>query len=215
MARLWRPVLTKKDSPVTFFATPVSFARWLCRNHRRADELWVGYYKKGSGKPSITWPESVRDALRFGWIDGIRKTIDEESYRIRSTPRRRTSTWSNVNIRIVEELMAAGLMEPAGLAAFEARSERRSGVYAYEQTSSSAEAEIERELKKHRVAYAFYRAQPLWYRRTSARWVLSAKREETRERRLATLIRDSANGRTIGPLTRPKAAGAATRTTKK
>lgn len=201
--------------PVSFFETPGAFARWLRRNHRKQPELWVGYYKKGTGRPSITWPESVREALRFGWIDGLRKSIDDQSYRIRFTPRRPTSSWSRVNVAFAEELIARGRMEPAGLAAFEARSDRRAGAYTYEQEDGAAEAHVERELKRNRAAWAFFQAQPPWYRRTSARWVMSAKRDETRQRRLATLIGDSARGRTIGPLTRDGTAAGAARRKKK
>jgi uncharacterized protein YdeI (YjbR/CyaY-like superfamily) len=189
---------------VEFFATAAAFARWLRRNHARASELWVGYYKKETGRPSLTWPESVREALRFGWIDGLRKSIDAESYRIRFTPRRRTSSWSAVNIRMAGELIAEGRMEGAGLAAFEARREDRSRVYTYEQGDTSAEDRVEVELKRHRAAWAFFRSQPPWYRRTSARWVMSAKRDDTRRRRLASLIADSSAARTIRPLTRKK-----------
>jgi uncharacterized protein YdeI (YjbR/CyaY-like superfamily) len=192
------------SAPATFFETPAAFARWLRRNHRQRGELWVGYYKKGTGRPSITWPESVREALRFGWIDGLRRSIDDESYRIRFTPRRPTSTWSRVNVGFAEELIAEGRMEPAGLAAFEARSAGRSGLYTYEQEGGAAEERVARGLKRNRAGWAFFQAQPPWYRRTSARWVMSAKREETRQRRLATLIADSARGRTIGPLTRDR-----------
>ena len=193
----------KHETPATFFETPATFARWLRRNHRTATELWVGYYKKATGRPSLTWPESVREALRFGWIDGLRRSIDGESYKIRFTPRRPTSTWSQVNIRFVEELIAEGKMEPAGLATFEARTARRSGVYTYEQEEGASEAHVERELKRNRAAWTFFQAQPPWYRRTCARWVMSAKKEETRQRRLATLIADSARERTVAPLTRP------------
>ena len=205
----------KQSPPVTFFETPAAFARWLRRNHRKQGELWVGYYKKGTGRPSITWPESVREALRFGWIDGLRKSVDDESYRIRFTPRRVTSTWSRVNVRFAEDLIAEGRMEPAGLAAFEARSDRSSGVHTYEQEDGAAEASVERELKRNRAAWAFFQDQPPWYRRTCARWVMSAKREETRQRRLASLIADSARGRTIGPLTRDGRPGALARHRKK
>jgi len=193
---------SKERSSPTFFATPAAFARWLRRNHAREKVLWVGYHKKGSGKPSLTWPESVREALRFGWIDGVRRSVDAEAYKIRFTPRKPTSSWSNVNIRIAKELIAAGLMEPPGLAAFAARREERSGVYTYEQGESEAEAEVERAVRRNRAAWAFFRSRPPWYRRTSARWVMSAKREETRKRRLAILIEDSAAGRAIGPLRR-------------
>jgi len=192
---------TPAASP-TFFPTPAAFARWLRRHHAREKVLWVGYHKKGTGKPSLTWPESVREALRFGWIDGVRRSVDADRYMVRFTPRKPTSTWSNVNIRIAKELIAEGLMEPPGLAAFEARSETRSGVYTYEKGESSAEEAVERAIRKSREAWSFFRAQPPWYRRTSARWVMSAKKEETRQRRLATLIEDSARGRAIGPLRR-------------
>jgi uncharacterized protein YdeI (YjbR/CyaY-like superfamily) len=205
----------KQSPPVTFFETPAAFARWLRANHRKQSNLWVGYYKVGTGRPSITWPESVREALRFGWIDGLRKSIDDASYRIRFTPRKPTSTWSRVNVRFAEELIAQGRMEAAGLAAFEARSDRRSGIYTYEQEAGAAQARVERELKRNRAAWAFFQGQPPWYRRTSARWVMSAKREETRQRRLATLIADSACGRTIGPLTRDERAGGLARHKKK
>jgi uncharacterized protein YdeI (YjbR/CyaY-like superfamily) len=201
--------------PVTFFETPAAFGRWLRRNHRKQSELWVGYYKKATGRPSLTWPESVREALRFGWIDGLQKSIDDESYRIRFTPRKPTSTWSRANVGFAEQLIAEGRMEPAGLAAFEARSERRSGVSTDEREGGAAEAHVERELKRNRAARVFFQAQPPWYRRTSARWVMSAKREETRQRRLATLIADSARGRTIGPLTRDRKAGVPGRHRKK
>jgi uncharacterized protein YdeI (YjbR/CyaY-like superfamily) len=199
------PRLPEARPRIEFFETPASFGRWLRRHHRTARELWVGYYKKETGRPSLTWPESVREALRFGWIDGLRKSVDAESYRIRFTPRKPTSNWSAINIRMARELIAEGRMEAAGLAAFEARREERSRVYSYEQSGSSAEAQIEAEIEGNRRAWAFFRAQPPWYRRTSARWVLSAKREETRRRRLATLIADSARARTIAPLTRKQA----------
>lgn len=165
----------------------------------------------------MTWPESVREALRFGWIDGIRKSIDAERYRIRFTPRRRGSNWSRINIRFAEELIALGRMEPAGLAAFEARTVARSGVYTYEQAGEDAEEQVARQIRRNRAAWADFQARPPGYRRTSARWVMGAKREETRQRRLAALIADCARGRTIAPLTRAKAksAAAATRSRKK
>lgn len=187
-----------------FFASPRELRKWFSRHHASAGELWVGYYKKGSGKPSVTWPESVEEALGYGWIDGIRKSIDEESYRIRFTPRRRTSNWSRINIKLVEKLIAEGRMTPAGLKAFAVRSEKRSAVYTYEQKNPALEARFERELKKNEDAWSFFQAQPPWYRRTVARWVMSAKKEETQLRRLKTLIEDSARGRAIKPLARAK-----------
>jgi uncharacterized protein YdeI (YjbR/CyaY-like superfamily) len=188
------------DTVATFFAKPEAFANWLRKNHNKATELWVGYYKRGTGRPSLTWPESVREALRFGWIDGIRRSVDEESYRIRFTPRRPTSSWSQINIRFVEELIAEGRMEPAGLAAFRARKTPPSGGYTNEPKGGDAEAHVEREVKKNRAAWAFFQSQAPWYRRTCARWVMSAKKEQTRQRRLKTLIADSASQQQVPPL---------------
>jgi len=188
----------------TFFATPLELRKWLKAHHATAQELLVGFYKRDSGKPSITWPESVDEALCVGWIDGIRKRVDESSFTIRFTPRKPGSIWSAVNIKRVEKLSEAGLMQPAGLAAFAKRKEARSAVYAYEQRGKGLSAEYEQKLKANRKAWAFYQAQPPWYQRTSAWWVISAKREETRLKRLEQLIDDSARGRTIRSLTRAK-----------
>jgi len=186
----------------TFFATPLELRKWLKAQHAKSQELLVGFYKKDSGKPSITWPESVDEALCVGWIDGIRKSVDESSYTIRFTPRKAGSIWSAVNIKRVEALSEAGLMQPAGLAAFEKRKETKSAVYAYEQRGKGLSVEYEQKLKANRKAWAYYQAQPPWYQRTSAWWVISAKREETRLKRFEQLIDDSAHGRTIPPLTR-------------
>ena len=189
---------------VVFFETPAMFRAWLEQHHATTQELWVGYYKKGSGKPSITWPESVDEALCFGWIDGVRKTIDDTSYTIRFTPRKARSTWSAVNMKRVEELTRLGRMHPAGLKAFEERSEAKTGVYAYEQRQAAELGEeFERQFRANEQAWAFFQAQPAGYRRTATWWVISAKKDETRRKRLATLIEDSENGRTIGLLTRP------------
>jgi uncharacterized protein YdeI (YjbR/CyaY-like superfamily) len=186
----------------TFFATRAEFRAWLERHHEDADELWVGFYKKASGKPSITWPEAVDQALCFGWIDGVRRSLGDESYANRFTPRRKGSNWSAKNIRRAEQLIELGLMRPAGLAAFEARS---AAAYSYEERSSAELGpEFERELRGNPKAWEFFQSQPPWYRRTAAYWVVSARKEETRRRRLATLIADSEHGRTIAPLTRPK-----------
>jgi uncharacterized protein YdeI (YjbR/CyaY-like superfamily) len=188
----------------TFFPTPADLRDWLERNHEKEKELLVGFYKKGSGKPSITWPELVDEALCFGWIDGIRRGIDDESYTIRLTPRKPTSNWSSVNIRRVGELTSEGRMTPAGLAAFEKRSEHRSGVYAYEQRKQAKlEPDQEREFRANAEAWSFFQAQPAGYRQTATYWVVNAKREETRRKRLATLIDDSASGRRLRHLTRP------------
>ena len=186
-----------------FFATAEEFRAWLEEHHADETELWVGYCKKGSGRPSMTWPESVDEALCFGWIDGVRKSIDAESYANRFTPRRARSTWSAVNIRRVRELEALGRMRPAGLKAFAERAEERSGIYAYEQRAGAElGAEFEGLFRANEPAWAWFQAQPAGYRKTATWWVVSAKKEETRRKRLATLIEDSAHGRTIRPLTR-------------
>ena len=196
----------------TFFATPDDFRAWLQEHHETEGELLVGFYKKGSGRPSITWPESVDQALCFGWIDGVRRRIDDESYSIRFTPRKARSTWSAVNVKRVGELTAEGRMHPAGIAAFERRSDDKTAIYAYEQRKGATlEAEQERRFKDDKKAWAWFQAQPPSYRRAATYWVISAKRAETRQRRLERLIADSAAGRTIPSLTprRGSAAGPA------
>jgi uncharacterized protein YdeI (YjbR/CyaY-like superfamily) len=188
----------------TFFETPGDFRAWLEQNHETESELLVGFYKKGTGRPSITWPESVAQALCFGWIDGVRRGIDDESYTIRFTPRKPSSNWSSVNIAKVAELAEQGLMAPAGHAAFERRSEAKSGIYSYERRKEARlEPDQEREFRANEEAWSFFESQPAGYRRTATHWVVSAKREETRRKRLATLIDDSANGRRLKHLTRP------------
>jgi uncharacterized protein YdeI (YjbR/CyaY-like superfamily) len=196
----------------TFFATPDEFRAWLQEHHATASELLVGFHKKGSGRPSITWPQSVDQALCFGWIDGVRRRIDDTSYSIRFTPRKARSTWSAVNVRRVAELTAAGLMHPAGVAAFERRSDDKTAIYSYEQRKAAKlEPEQERRFKADAKAWAWFQAQAPSYRRTAIHWVISAKREETRQRRLERLISDSAAARPIPPLTprRGSAAGPA------
>lgn len=189
----------------TFFRTPLELRDWLERYHDTTPELFVGFYKKGSGKPSITWPESVDEALCFGWIDGIRRTIDDESYVIRFTPRRTRSIWSAVNIKRMNELLRLGRVQPAGRRAFEARDLKRSAVYSYEQRQKDQRLApaYAAKLKANRKAWTFFRSQAPWYQRTVSRWVMSAKKEETKLRRLATLIDDSAQQRRIGPVGRP------------
>ena len=186
----------------TFFTTFAAWRAWLALHHAEEKELLVGFYKKDSGNPSITWPESVDGALCFGWIDGVRRRIDEESYSIRFTPRKARSYWSNVNIKRVGELTERGLMHPAGMRAFEARTGERSGVYAFEQAIVQLSETQEMRFRKNKAAWEFFEKQPPWYRRTATWWVISAKREETRERRLTTLIEDSGNGKTIRTLKR-------------
>lgn len=185
-----------------FFLTPAAWRDWLQQHHDQQKELLVGFYKKDSGKQSITWPESVDIALCFGWIDGVRRKVDDVSYSIRFTPRKPRSIWSAVNMKRVEELTKQGLMHPAGIKAFEARQEERSGIYAFEQESVKFETTQERQFRANGVAWKFFHSQPPWYQRTATWWVVSAKREETKQKRLATLIQDSAEGRTIRQLTR-------------
>jgi uncharacterized protein YdeI (YjbR/CyaY-like superfamily) len=175
-----------------FFRTPAAFRAWLEANHDRSRELLVGFYKKGSDKPSITWPESVDEALCFGWIDGVRRSIDGASYSIRFTPRKPRSIWSNVNVAKVEALIRQGRMMPSGLAAYGLRDPERSGIYAFERESASFDAESERQFKETARAWTYFQSQPPSYRRVATYWVTSAKRPETRARRLASLIEHSA-----------------------
>jgi uncharacterized protein YdeI (YjbR/CyaY-like superfamily) len=181
----------------SFFASPQDFRAWLEKHHASAQELLVGFHKKASGMPSITWPESVDHALCFGWIDGVRRSIDDASYTIRFTPRKSGSMWSAKNIGRVAELTEMGLMRPAGIAAFERRTEARSGVYSFEQETIELGRAYERRFRADRAAWAFFQAQPPSYRKAVTWWVVSAKREETRLRRLEKLIDGSANERRI------------------
>jgi len=188
-----------------FFPTPSDFRAWLEAHHDKLSELLVGLYKKSSGKPSITWPESVQVALCFGWIDGVRKSIDETSYTIRFTPRKPTSTWSSININLVRKLTKQGLMHPAGLKAFAARSEEKSSICSYEQRKSARfSREQEKQLRANKPAWEFFRSQAPWYQRARMYWVIAAKREETKLKRLSELISHSQNRRTIARLTPAK-----------
>jgi uncharacterized protein YdeI (YjbR/CyaY-like superfamily) len=198
-----------------YFSTPEKWRAWLEKNHARMKELWVGFHKKASGKPSITWPESVDEALCYGWIDGLRKSVNETSYRIRFTPRRARSTWSAVNIQRARELKRQRRMRPTGLQAFEGRDEDRSVLYSSEQRKhAKLDAAGERQFRANARAWKFFEAQAPGYRRIATYWVISAKKEETRKKRLEMLIECSAKGRRIGPLardskkTRSAAAGA-------
>lgn len=187
-------------SKPTFFATPADFRRWLEKHHESERELLVGFYKKGSGKPSITWPESVDEALCFGWIDGIRRRIDDESYSIRFTPRRADSIWSAVNFKRMGELIAAGRVQPAGLAAFAKRSADKTGIYSYEHQRSGEiplDPGYEKQLRKDKAAWQYLQDETPWYRRIVTRWIMEAKKEETREKRLRELTEASAAGRRI------------------
>lgn len=186
---------------VTYFDSPAAFRAWLQQHHDHRDVLWVGFWKKSTGRPSLSWEESVDEALCFGWIDGIRKRIDDDAYTIRFTPRRDGSVWSLRNMKRYEALDAEGRVAPPGAAAYERRTEERSGVYSFEQ---DAPPELSEEylarLEANAEAWADWQGRPPGYRRLVSHWVMSAKREATRERRLATLIEDSAAGRKIAPM---------------
>ncbi len=182
----------------TFFQTPDDFRTWLEAHHDKLREQLVGFHKKDSAKPSITWPESVQVALCFGWIDGVRKSLDETSYSIRFTPRKPTSTWSAINIKFVQELTKQGLMHPAGLKAFAARSEKKSAIYSYEQRKNAQfTREQAKQFRANKRAWEFFRSQAPWYQRVTTYWVISAKREETRRTRLSELISHSQRQRRI------------------
>ncbi|HEX6400678.1 MAG TPA: YdeI/OmpD-associated family protein [Actinomycetota bacterium] len=189
---------------VTTFETPEAFRRWLEQHHDTETELWVGFHRKATGRPSMTWAESVDEALCFGWIDGKTKRIDEGSFTIRFTPRRKGSVWSQRNVGRVEQLTREARMHPAGVRAFEARREDRSGIYSYEQRHRAAlPRPYERRFRAERKAWAWFEGKAPSYRQAAIRWVMTAKKEETRERRLRQLIEASAAGETIPSLTSP------------
>jgi uncharacterized protein YdeI (YjbR/CyaY-like superfamily) len=179
-----------------FFATPAQFRAWLAKNHRTAEELLVGFHKKDSGKASITWPESVDEALCHGWIDGVRRRLDETSYTIRFTPRRPRSIWSSINIARMKVLLEQRRVTPAGCAAFERRSDDKSSIYAYEQRKAATLTPAQEKLfRASREAWAFFTTQAPSYQRLMIFHVVSAKKEETKRKRLAALIEVSAEGR--------------------
>jgi uncharacterized protein YdeI (YjbR/CyaY-like superfamily) len=192
----------------TYFGTPAAFRAWLEANHATAPELLVGFYKVGSGKPSITWPQSVDQALCFGWIDGVRRSLGAESYTIRFTPRRARSIWSAVNTRRFAELEKEGLVAEAGRAAYQKRDDKRSGIYSFEQRKKMKFSPAQRKaLQADTRAWAHFQARPPWYQRAAIHWVTTAKRPETREKRLRELIEKCAENRPIGLLApRPGAA---------
>jgi uncharacterized protein YdeI (YjbR/CyaY-like superfamily) len=180
-----------------FFSSGEAFRTWLEAQHASATELLVGFHKKGSKRGGITYSEALDEALAFGWIDGVRRNIDADRWSIRFTPRKPRSIWSNVNIRHAQRLIADGRMTPAGLRAFEAREERRSGVYLYERTPTALEPALAKRFAANRKAKAFFDAQPPGYRRIITGWVMQAKKDETRVRRLARLIEKSARGERV------------------
>jgi len=179
----------------TFFSNQIDFRKWLAKNHKKETELIVGFYKVDSGKPSMTWSQAVDQALCFGWIDGVRKSIDKESYQIRFTPRRSSSIWSAVNIKKIEMLKEKGLMQPQGLASFENRSEERSKIYSHENKERSFSSDFESLFKKNITAWNYFQSLAPSYRKTSINWVMSAKQQTTRIKRLNELIADSEAGK--------------------
>jgi uncharacterized protein YdeI (YjbR/CyaY-like superfamily) len=177
-----------------FFPSQTDFRTWLEKNHDKKSELLVGFYKIGSGRSSMTWSESVDQALCFGWIDGVRKSLGSEAYTIRFSPRRPTSIWSAINIKKIEKLAMSGLMWPAGLEAFEKRDEKKSAIYAYENRSEKLTLDFEKQFRKKKKAWEYFQTQPPWYRRQAAYYVISAKQEKTRIGRLEKLILASEAG---------------------
>jgi uncharacterized protein YdeI (YjbR/CyaY-like superfamily) len=186
------------------FSGSAEFRAWLEKNHAKVPELLLGIYNQRAEKSSVTYREALDEALCFGWIDGVRRSVDETTYTVRFTPRKPCSYWSAVNIKRFGELRKMGRLTPAGLAAFENRSQE-SGKYSFENRPSSLEPALEKQFRANQEAWKFFSAQAPWYRRTSIFWVMSAKKDETRWKRLATLIKDSAAGRRIGLLARKEA----------
>jgi uncharacterized protein YdeI (YjbR/CyaY-like superfamily) len=183
--------------PASFFTSAAAWRDWLQEHHGAESELWVGFSKRHTAQPSMTWAESVDEALCFGWIDGVRQRIDDDRYRIRFTPRRPGGIWSVVNQRRIAELIEAGLVAPAGLAAWERRRADRQGVYAYENAALELSPRYEAMLRADPAAAAFFESRAAGYRTIAIRWVMTAKREDTRDRRMAQLVQDSAAGRLI------------------
>jgi uncharacterized protein YdeI (YjbR/CyaY-like superfamily) len=192
-------IVEKLNNPI-FFATASSFRKWLEKNHDKASELLVGFYKVKSGKPSMSWSESVDEAICFGWIDGVRKSIDDESYSIRFTPRKPGSIWSAINIQKVESLSGQGLMQDSGMAAFEKRKEHKSRIYSYEKPPESLSKDFLKEFQSNKKAWKFFQKMAPSYQRTAIHWVMNAKQESTRMKRLAELINDSEAERKIKSL---------------
>jgi uncharacterized protein YdeI (YjbR/CyaY-like superfamily) len=189
-----------KPHDVIYFESAVELRDWFDANHGTAEELWIGHHRKATGKPSLTWSQTVDEALCVGWIDSVRVSVDETRFVQRFTPRRKGSTWSAVNVAKVEALTAEGRMRPAGLAAFEARTAGNTAVYSYERAAAIFSAEELARLRANAAAWADWEARPPSYRRAVTHWVTSAKGEATRERRLTTLVEDSAAGRKVRPM---------------
>jgi len=185
------------DVQLTFFATHLDFRKWLEENYDKSIELYVGFYKVGSGKLSMTWSQSVDQAICFGWIDGLRKSVDKDSYFIRFTPRRPKSIWSAVNIKKVEELTKQGLMKPSGLAIYNLREESKTKIYAYEKENVRFSEDFERKFKANNKAWDFFQSLSPSYHKPAINWVMSAKQETSSLKRLNELITDSEAGRKI------------------
>ena len=193
--------MTESQRDAIFFASAEEFRQWLMKHHETARELWVGFYKKHTKRPTLTWPESVDEALCFGWIDGVRKSVGAEGYVIRFSPRKPRSIWSNVNIKKAEALVECGRMQPAGHRAFAARDPKKSGIYLFEQRTNPKLTPAElKQFRANGKAWKYFQQQPPGYRRLAMWYVVSAKRPETRARRLSTVIAESAGGRRIGLL---------------
>jgi uncharacterized protein YdeI (YjbR/CyaY-like superfamily) len=189
-------------SEALFFASPAAFRAWLEEHHERETEVWVGFWKKATGKQGMTWSQAVDEALCFGWIDSVARSVDDERHMQRFTPRKNLSNWSAVNIAKVATLRAEGRMRPAGETAFERRRDDKTAIYSYEQRKNpQLEPPEQTQLEAEAAAWAYFSSKPPSYRKPAIWWVISAKKPETRARRLATLIADSAAGRTIKPLT--------------
>lgn len=189
---------------LTFFDSPADFRAWLKSHHAKSTELLVGFYSKGSDLGGVTYAEALDEALCFGWIDGVRRNVDEVSYSIRFTPRKPGSIWSLINVKHVERLLAKKRMTATGIKVFEARQAHKIGIYSFEQKKHALEPAQEKQFRANKKAWTFWEAQPPGYKRVSTHWVTSAKREETRARRLAQLIADSAAGRRLGEETGKK-----------
>jgi uncharacterized protein YdeI (YjbR/CyaY-like superfamily) len=177
--------------PAIYFETQFEFRKWLEKHYKKEKELIVGYYKVDSGKPSMSWSQSVDQALCFGWIDGVRRSIDKESYCIRFTPRRSTSIWSEINIKKVKELTKAGLMKPEGLKAFALRTAHRSKIYSHEKEPVALETNYEGQFRKDELAWDFFTKQAPSYKKVIIHWIMSAKQEKTRQSRLEKAIKMS------------------------
>jgi uncharacterized protein YdeI (YjbR/CyaY-like superfamily) len=198
--------MTPASCPPISFKTPAAFRAWLAKNHAKVTELLVRCYRIHASGRGITYPQALDEALCYGWIDGVRRPLDGDSFSTRFTPRKAQSNWSRVNVAHVERLTAAGRMAKPGLDAFARRTEARTGVYSYERPID-LDAACTKVFKGHKAAWTYYQAQAPWYRRTSARWVMEAKKTETRDRRLAQLIECSEQGKPIPPLDRGQASG--------